>query len=297
MYSARRSVLAVALLIVLNFSGTMAFPQTIKYMRHVADPLPLSDSPVGRAPCTRDSGSAASALNAVTPATSDADSPCDVPLGSMPSANPCNPPSPAQVGCNVRRDPVLDNLAAMGKPGQKILRARERVLEILQSENACSAWLREKDANPADTFQTINFEIDGKGEEVVLESKSADGMNIFRNPYVAKVFQGDGRYGWITINANGAFFSSMARVMEGRDQSGAWISHGVRLLGAGPYRGDTLHAQVLALLHEFGHLVDLLPADEGDHDGKSARNTAEVLRFCRAEIESKVRKNTLSTMR
>jgi hypothetical protein len=65
----------------------------------------------------------------------------------------------------------------------------------------------------------------------------------------------------------------------------------------GPYAGDTLHAQVLALLHEFGHIVDLLPTDEGDLDGKSERNTAEVLRFCRAEVESKVRRNTLSATR
>jgi hypothetical protein len=47
-------------------------------------------------------------------------------------------------------------------------------------------------------------------------------------------------------------------------------------------------------LHEFGHLVDLLPTDEGDKDGKSDWNTNEVLRFCREEIESAVKRNTLS---
>jgi hypothetical protein len=210
--------------------------------------------------------------------------------------HPCNPASPAQIACNALRDPVQEDLATMGKTGQKILRARGRVLEILQSENACSAWFREKDSSPADTFRTLDFETD-KGEEVVLESKGADDMTIFRNPYVARVFQGDGRYGRITINTKGAFFSPIAMVIEAQSEGRPWISRGVRSLGVGPYGGDSMHAQVLTLLHEFGHLVDLLPTDEGDQDGKSARNTGEVLRFCRAEIESKVRRGTFSATR
>jgi len=68
------------------------------------------------------------------------------------------------------------------------------------------------------------------------------------------------------------------------------------MLRVGPYTGNSLHAQVLALLHEFGHLVDLLPADGGDEEAKSMQNTAEVLRFCRAEIESKAGRNALLAM-
>jgi hypothetical protein len=185
----------------------------------------------------------------------------------------------------------------MGKTGQKILRARERVLEILQTENACSAWFREKDSNPAATFRTLRFELDREGQEIVQESKGVGDMRIFRNPYVARVFQADGSYATITINAKGAFFSAMAIVAEEQNDGGPRSLRGVRLMGVGPYAGETLHAQVLALLHEFGHLVDLLPADEGDRDGRSVRNTGEVLRFCRAEIEPKVRRNTLSAMR
>ena len=297
MYSARRSILAVAIVLVSSLSGTVAFPETVKFMRHAADPLSLAKLPVDRAPCTRHLGSAVSTPKATAPASDDAESPCDTPPVSVPSVNPCNPASPAQVGCNARRDPVQEDLATMGKTGQKILRARERVLEILQNENACSAWFREKDSNPADTFRTLSFEIDSKGEEFVLKSKGADDMTIFRNPYVARVFQGDGRYGQITINTKGAFFFPIAMVIEASSEGRPWISRGVRSLGVGPYGGDTLHAQILTLLHEFGHLVDLLPTDEGDHDGKSARNTGEVLRFCRAEVESKVRPNTLQTMR
>jgi len=37
------------------------------------------------------------------------------------------------------------------------------------------------------------------------------------------------------------------------------------------------------LLHEFGHVINLLPLDFDNVDGKSVQNTAEVLRYCRAE--------------
>ncbi len=211
--------------------------------------------------------------------------------------NPCNLAGLAQSGCDAPRDPVHENLAALGKTGQKILRGRDRVLEILQSKNACSAWFREKDSNPAATFRTLSFEVDRQGEEFIQESKGAGDMRIFRNPYVARVFQADGSYATITINTKGAFFTPMAGVVEIQWEGGPWTIRGARPISVGPYAGNTLHAQILALLHEFGHLVDLLPTDEGDQDGKSVQNTGEVLRFCRAEIESKVKRTTLSAMR
>jgi hypothetical protein len=297
MSSAPRSFLAVAVLFMSSFSGTAAFPQDVKFIRYAADPPPLANLPLGRAPCTKEPGNAVPAPHAATAASSDLGSPCDTPPVNVPSVNPCKASSPAQIGCHAPRDLVQEDLAAMGKAGQKILRARDRVLEILQTENACSAWFREKDSNPADTFRTLSFAADRKGEEFVLESKNPGDMNIFRSPYVARVFQGDGSYATITINMTGAFFSPMARVVEVQKEGGFWSLRGVRVLGVGPYSGDSLHAQILALLHEFGHLVDLLPTDEGDQDGKSVQNTGEVLRFCRAEIESKARRGALSAAR
>ena len=222
---------------------------------------------------------------------------CDTPPASAPPVNPCNPASRAQVGCKAPRDLVQEDLAAMGKPGQKILRARERVLEILQTENACSAWFRGKDSNPAKTFRTLNFALDGKAEDFVLQSKDPGNLTIFRNPYVAKVFQDDGAYATVTINKYGAFFTPMASVVEVWKEGGPTDRRGPRPTNVGPYAGDTMHAQVLALLHEFGHLLDLLPTDENNVDGKSVQNTSEVLRFCRAEIESKVRRGALVAAR
>jgi len=51
-----------------------------------------------------------------------------------------------------------------------------------------------KSPNPADTFRTVNYAVDRRGEELILESKDPGNVTIFRYPYVAKVFSGDGRY-------------------------------------------------------------------------------------------------------
>ena len=298
MYSAPRNIRAVTLLFILSsLSGTAAFPQSIKFIRRAADPLPLAYASLGRAPCTREPANTAAVPNAASPVTDDVNSRCEAPPLNVPTVNPCKASSPAQTGCNAPRDLVQEELGSLGKPGQKILRARERVLEILQTENACSAWFREKDSNPAATFRTLSFAVDRKGEEFVLESRNPGDMNIFRSPYVARVFQADGSYATITINLKGAFFSPMARVVEVQKGRGPWSLLGARVLSVGPYAGDSMHAQILALLHEFGHLVDLLPTDEGDQDGKSVHNTSEVLRFCRAEVESKARRGALSAAR
>ena len=297
MNSAPRTILAVAFFYILNLSGTVAVPQAVNFIRRAVDPVLVVNTTLGRAPCTRRPGSAAADSNAANAASGDLGSPCDAPTVSVPSVNPCNASSPAQSGCPVPKDRVQEGLTRIGKPGQKILRAREKVLEILQAENACSAWFREKDSNPAGTFRTLSFEVDRQGEGFVRESKDVSSMIIFRNPYVARVLQGDGRYATITINTNGAFFYPMAGVVEVWKEGGPVGHHGPREIKVGPYAGDTMHAQVLVLLHEFGHVLDLLPTDEHNVDGKSVQNTNEVLRFCRAEIESNAMRGALSAAR
>jgi hypothetical protein len=288
---------AVAVLLVSCLSGTIAFPQAVNFIHHAADPLPLANLPAGRAPCTSDSGGGVSGPYAATPASAGLSTPCDKVPVSVPSANPCSPSSLAQIGCNASTDLVPGDLTAMGKAGQKILRARERVLEILQTENACSAWFREKDSDPAATFRTLTYEIDRKGEQFVQESMDSDSLHVFHNPYVAKVGQDTGAYATVTLNSNGAFFRSIARVAEVRSEGGPFSMRGARYINVGLYAGDTLPAQMLALLHEFGHVLNVLPGDLHDIEGRSVQNTNEVLRYCRSEIESKVRRSTLSGMR
>ena len=192
---------------------------------------------------------------------------------------------------------MRDDLNTMGKQGQKILLARQKVLEILQTENTCTEWYRSKDADPAATFRTLTFSLDHQGEAYVRKTNQAGELDLIRSPYVASVIQGEGRYATVTINVNGAFFYPMANVVKSHKEGGMLNFQGARLLRVGPYAGGTLNAQVVTLLHEFGHVTDLLPPDRDDYEGKSQQNTEEVLRFCREQVESRETQNTFLASR
>jgi len=221
----------------------------------------------------------------------------DFPLPPVRAMQPCTASNVRAPGCGPLRDTVRESLNTTGKTGQKIFVARARVLDILQSENACTQWYRTKDPDPAATFRTLSFEVDRKGGNFIVETRISGEVRVFHNPYVARVIQGDGSYATITLNEHGAFFSTIANVEEAPREGGTLSFRGVHPLQVGPYAGNTLTAQVLTLLHEFGHLLELLPIDEGDRDGKSMQNSMEVLRYCRSEIESFARNKTLFAAR
>lgn len=293
MYSASKCIRAVALFILLGFTGTAAFPQGVNFLRRVADPLPLTYMSAGRASCTIEPENAADASSKADAVARDAGVPCDTPPVTVPIANPCKSARPAQAGCEPPSDVVQKDLVAMGKTGQKILRARDRVLEILQTENGCSAWLRQRDADPAATFRTLTYVVDRHGEEFVHVWKDSPSQLTYRDPYVATVGQDTGAFATITLNAGGAFFQAQTGALVMEKEVGMGRVSGTRLISVGPYPGNSLSAQVLALLHEFGHVINLLPLDFDNEAGKSVQNTAEVLRYCRAEIDSKGRRGTL----
>jgi hypothetical protein len=201
------------------------------------------------------------------------------------------------MGCAVSNDTVRDDLNTMGKQGQSILRAREKVLEILQNENGCSAWYRTKEADPAGVFRTLTFAIDHAADVYVRITPAHDGMELIRSPYVARAMEGEGLHATVSINPYGAFFFPMANVIRDTGEGGPPTFRGARALQVGPYGGGTFRAQVLTLLHEFGHVIDLLPEDHADYEGKSRQNTADVLRACRAEVESKEKPHPLLASR
>jgi hypothetical protein len=176
---------------------------------------------------------------------------------------------------------------SLGKLGAPVERAREEVLAILGSDNACAEWFSAKDPAPADTFRSLTFSIDRHGPGNIVESNSPAGLRYYRHPYVARAIQDGGPHTELTVNAYGAFFREEGIVQKVPQGGGLPRNDGTRLLTVGSYLGTSLEAQMVTLLHEFGHVIDLLPEDADDLDGKSVRNTDEVLRHCRAAIESR----------
>lgn len=223
------------------------------------------------------------------------DASCVEPAFSAPprtlADNPCSqnvtrfPDISGSFTCNELPDAVPAELSALGKPGLTIARAREKVLEILRSENACTEWFEAKDASPAVTFQSLNFSLDQNGQHNIFESKESESRFMLRQPYVARATQDGGAHTAITINAHGAFYRTQGQVQKISQEGLSLQLDGRRVLTVGSYSGNTLPAQMVTLLHEFGHIIDLLPEDADSLDGKSGRNTDEVLRHCRAEVE------------
>jgi len=291
MHSAPWSFPAVALLFVSSLCCVTTHSQTSQFLSREAGSFRSASLSSASKPCEKTSDSpnavppAGTSRAAGTFATCDRSPEKDLPLV------PCNPAIRTTAGCAGSRDFVRDDLNTMGKQGQKILLARQKVVEILQTENACTEWYRSKDPDPVATFRTLTFSLDHQGEAYVRKTNEPGEMDLIRSPYVASVMQGAGPYAPVSINVNGAFFYPVANVLKSRKDGGPLNFQGPRLLRVGPYLGGTLNAQVVALLHEFGHVTDLLPPDWDDYEGKSQQNTAEVLRFCRAEVESRETQN------
>lgn len=300
MYTSRRGVQAVVALLLSSIVSPPAFSQSSRFLSAEAHAVRLLGPSLSAHPCSFHSDSPLAALSGDIPAPGDSLSSCGFLTppadGPAPSA-PCNLATQSTHPCSASSDIVRDDLNTMGKRGQIILRARDKVLEILQTENACSAWYRTKDPNPAATFRTLTFALDRDGDVYARLIPESGGVQLIRNPYVARVLQGEGPSATVTINENGAFFFSVTNLVANRFEGGPLNFRGVRVTSVGPYSGGSFRAQVLALLHEFGHVIDLLPLDHDDYEGKSRQNTADVLRVCRAQVESKEAPRTFRASR
>lgn len=192
--------------------------------------------------------------------------------------------------CTKDDERVEAQLRVMGKRGDTIAEIRLQALEILQSSNACSAWFREVDADPAATFRSLDFFLDEAGPQYILSVKDVGGAVRLKQPYVASAYENAGRNARIRLNANGAFFNRTTEIFELYPGRGPMQRRGLHSLSVASYSGSTAAAQITTMLHELGHIVGRIPEDSDSWDGLSARNTAEVLHKCRPEIDSLTRK-------
>jgi hypothetical protein len=192
-------------------------------------------------------------------------------------------------------DRIPSELAAMGKRGEVIARGRERILVILQSENACTAWFREADPDPAGVFRSLHYEIEEHGPFYIFHTKADRGGDVFKHPWAARSYEDQGRNATVVLNPNGAFFSSASPIMELESRGIVPRLVGNRTLIVGPFSGNTAGAQITILLHELGHIIGRIPEDADSWDGLSSRNTEEVLSHCRHEIRGIAERDSRSS--
>jgi len=184
------------------------------------------------------------------------------------------------------RDPIEDEFLGMGAAGFVIAAARQQVILILRENSSCSIWYAEGEPDPVTKFSSLHFHIDSGGEDTVISDYNFLGR-YYRQPYVARAQQSVGAGSVITLNAHGAFFLVRAPVKV-HSGAGRLVQPPPRLLHIGSYSGGSLNGQVTTLLHEFGHIVGLLPIDSGEANSAqvSTQNTEVVLNHCRKQIEA-----------
>jgi len=185
---------------------------------------------------------------------------------------------------------VAQELLLLGKRGGAIARAREQVLEILQSGNPCSAWFKEADSDPADVFRSVRFELEVGGTSYVYSVRDSVHGQLFKHPWAARTAQNAGRNAVVHLNANGPFFNRTSRIMQLAPGGVFGLPAGDLTLTISDYNGDTPQAQITILLHELGHIIGRLPEDDDSWDGRSFRNTSEVVRHCKTEVRAATRK-------
>jgi hypothetical protein len=183
-------------------------------------------------------------------------------------------------------DRVVLELSALGKQGDTIARAREQVLEILQQGNACTAWFQGADPDPGEVVRSLHFALEMRGPSYVYGIRDSHGGHFFKHPWGAKSIENGGRDSTIRLNANGPFFNRTSVVMQLDPRGMPDRLDGNRLLTVSSYEGNTPEAQITILLHELGHIIGRLPEDGDSLDGRSSRNTSDVLRHYKTETRA-----------
>lgn len=201
----------------------------------------------------------------------------------------CSHNSRARLNVGCKDDDVSTELLALGERGDLMARAREQALEILQGQNACAGWFQESDPDATEVFGSLHYRLDRKGTSHIERVQGQLGVTHFKHPWAAWSTESTLSNSIIYLNANGAFFSRESRITDppGGIRPLAW--HRLKI---GFYDGDTPGARVTILLHELGHIIGRLPADNDSWDGLSSRNTMDVLQYCKREIDLGTRKDS-----
>lgn len=184
-------------------------------------------------------------------------------------------------------DDEAKELLAGGKPGFLIESVRSEVLSLLSESNSCTGWFLSADASAREKFRSLHFVLDREGKAEIVRLDGQDGLSAYYHPYVASTRQNVAPGSTITVNANGAFFRSNALVRDGGHAADRLSASSYRPLSVGIYAGGSPEAQLLTVLHEFGHIVDLLPVDAEVPSAPfiSIQNTETVLRHCRSQVQ------------
>jgi hypothetical protein len=168
------------------------------------------------------------------------------------------------------------------------MRARDQVLSILKSENSCSAWFQEANPETAVIFESLHYQVRRHDVAFIYRVTDERGDRHLKDPWSARTTQAGGPDSTILLNLDGSFFKSSSTVMQMDGTFFRPVGHHMLFIASFP--GSTAEAKITILLHELGHVVGRLPADDDSWDGRSSHNTEEVVRHCKQQIRLAVQK-------
>jgi len=188
---------------------------------------------------------------------------------------------------DVLADPVEKELLALGRFGESIQSVRAEALGLLSEESSCSAWFRAAEPEAAAKFRSLRYAVDSADPGEILKIQDSNPA-VAIQPYVARTGEDVGPGSTITLNGHGAFFQELARVRTRYSLNDFTLDNKYRPLVVGNFSGGSPAARLLTLLHEFGHVVGILPVDAGVPAGPilSVRNTETVLSHCGSQIRA-----------
>lgn len=183
-------------------------------------------------------------------------------------------------------------------PGRETDMVREAVLDVLdllreeEGKNALADFLgakaapvlvdlwRQRRILPATFGGTLSKALAGAGISAHAESLVM--------PVAAAVYYGvHGPY--IKLNLEGAFFKDSVLVWRSTNPE---VPYGPRPIAAmhigALYRSGSREARVVILLHELGHILDVLEKDSSSPEGRiiSEKNTLTIISRCKVQLAS-----------
>ena len=204
-----------------------------------------------------------------------------------PSVHPAD--SPTEAPDYTSRTIGQPSIRASGHEAVAIAHASSAVLDILRSNNSCSAWFAKSDPSIVETFASLQFWIERDGPAHIKKERGDHGDWIVHGPYVARTSESTGRGSNVAINARGAFFQNRAEVFKiGWEGSYELPTNTWQNLHVGPYDGATPKAQIITLLHELAHVVGAIPSDGLSPSGlnRSSGNTEMILKHCKSVVDA-----------
>src|SRR5437899_3784590 len=162
MYGVRRSFQAVVVLFAVTFFGSPAFSQSARFFSVEARPMGVPGPASSADPCSVNENRSIAARAGDRNGSASCSHSLAKASAPMPAVL-CNGSTRAVTPCPASSDAVRDDLNTMGKQGQLIRPARDKEVEILETENALTDGYAPRNSEPPPAFGPVTFLLTRKG--------------------------------------------------------------------------------------------------------------------------------------